>query len=103
MHRCGILQPRFVWQDVMEEGCRNWRTKSMFRVVCRLVLSFAVYGLWRARNEVKHASQPLTNEQILKHIFWEVKSQVAGKGKSKKIKANISLCHSWNMDTAMLV
>jgi hypothetical protein len=69
MHRCGISQPHFAWQDVMEEGCRNWRTKSMFGVACRLVLSSTVYGVWRACNEVKHAADPHTKEQILKHIF----------------------------------
>jgi hypothetical protein len=93
MHRCGILQPCFAWQDIMDEGCKNWKTKSMFGVVCCLVLSSAVYVLWRARNEVKHAGHPRTEEQILKHIFWEVRSRVAGKGNFKKTRANISLCH----------
>jgi hypothetical protein len=103
MLRCCIMQPYFAWQDVMEEGCKSWCTTSLFGVVCRLVLrSFTVYGLWRARNEVKHGGHPRTDEQILKHIFWEVRSRVAEKRKFKN-KPNISLCHSWNMDTAMLV
>jgi hypothetical protein len=52
---------------------------------------------------VKHDGHPRTEEQILKYIFWEVRSRATGKGKFKKAKVNISLCHSWNMDTAMLV
>jgi hypothetical protein len=51
----------------------------MFGVVCRLVLSSTMYGLWRTCNEVQHVGHPRKEEQILKHIFWEVRSRVVGK------------------------
>jgi hypothetical protein len=41
---------------------------------------------------VKHAGHPRIEEQILKRIFGEVRSRVAGKGKFKKTKTNITLC-----------
>jgi hypothetical protein len=45
MLRCCISQPCFAWQDVMEEGCKNWSIKLMFGVVCSLVLSSTLYCL----------------------------------------------------------
>jgi hypothetical protein len=59
-----------------------------------------VYGIWRAKNAIKHNNrQPKIEEQILKSIFWEVRSQILGKGKFKKNRVNIRICHCWNLDT----
>jgi len=102
MTRCNILNPCFDWQDVIAEGCRSWRTKSMFGVVCRLVLSSSVYGIWRARNEIKHSGHPCTEEQILKMIIWEVRSRIASMGKFQRNEENISLCFRWNVDVSIL-
>jgi hypothetical protein len=70
--------------------------------ICRLILSSAVYWIWRARNELKVGGQPLTEEQVLKQIFWAVRCRVSGKGKFPKTMENIILCHKWNIDTCIL-
>jgi len=67
LHRCNALNPPNVWDDLIEEGCSHWKTKSVLGVTCKLVLS--VYGIWKARNEIKFGGQPRTEEQILKMIF----------------------------------
>jgi len=72
LQRCNVMAPPLVWQVLINEGCRNWILKTMMDVLCRLVLSSIVYGIWRARNEIKHHGQPKTEEQTLKLIFWEV-------------------------------
>jgi hypothetical protein len=74
----------------------------MFGVVCRLVLSSTVQGIWRARNEIKHAGHPRTEEQILKLIIGEVRSRIASKGKFQENEENTSLCHRWNIDVSIL-
>jgi hypothetical protein len=45
MQRCNILDPLTDWPDLLEEGCNRWKTKSLLGVLCRLVLSAAVY-IW---------------------------------------------------------
>jgi len=39
MERCNIPNPPNDWEDILEEGCRSWKTKAMRGVLCRLVLS----------------------------------------------------------------
>jgi hypothetical protein len=68
MQRCNLMTPSSDWQEVINEGSKKWKTKSMLGVFCRLILSSIVYGIWRARNEVKYNGQPRTEEQILKTI-----------------------------------
>jgi hypothetical protein len=70
--------------------------------ICRLILSSVVYWIWRAQNELKVDGQPLTEEQVLKQIFWAIQCRVSGKGKFPKIMENIILCHKWNIDTCIL-
>jgi hypothetical protein len=48
MKRCNVPSPCFDWQALIMEGCRSWKTKSMFGVICRLAISSIVYGIWRA-------------------------------------------------------
>jgi hypothetical protein len=70
--------------------------------ICRLILSFAVYWLWQARNELKVGGQPLTEEQVLKQIFWAVRCRVSEKVKFPKTRENVIPCHKWNIDACIL-
>jgi hypothetical protein len=103
MQRCSPLAPPSDWSVIIRDGCKNWKSKSMEGIVYRLILSSPVYGIWRARNEIKHHGQSRTEEQILKSIFWEVRTRISGRGCFKKTKESIRLCHSWNIDTRFLV
>jgi len=88
---------------MMDEGCRQWKTKKMWGILCRVVLSSTVYNLWRASNEIKQHGLPRTEEQILRMIFWEVRYRISGKGKFVKTRENIDICQKWNIDSSILV
>jgi hypothetical protein len=103
MKRCNISNPFLDWQNVVEEGSRKWISKKLSSVLCRLVLSSSVYNIWRARNEIKHNGSPKTEEQIIRSIFWEVRTRISGKGNFKKNEENINICLSWNIDLSILV
>jgi hypothetical protein len=45
LQRCIVLDPPNAWDDLIEEGCSHWKTKSMLGVTCRLVFSVAVYDI----------------------------------------------------------
>jgi hypothetical protein len=66
---CHSLAPLSDWFDIISEGYIEWKTKALRGVLCRLILSATVYGLWRASNEIKFSRQPRIEEQILKQIF----------------------------------
>jgi hypothetical protein len=68
MQRCNILDPPIDLSDLLEGGCNRWKTKSLLGALCQLVLSATVYGIWRARNNIRF--QRRIEEQILKLIFW---------------------------------
>jgi hypothetical protein len=68
-----------------------------------LLYSSMVYGLWRTKNDIKHASQPNTKEQILKGIFGEVQTRIVRKEKFSKTRESITLCSLWNFPTDLLV
>ena len=91
MFRCSVDNPSVIWDEVMQLGISNWGNKTLKSILCRLVLSSEIYNLWRARNEIKHAGQPNTEQQMLKKILWEVRARIVGKGKSPKTRENIVL------------
>jgi hypothetical protein len=90
MTRCNVDDPPLLWEDILLLGCNHWKHKTLSAFLCRLVLSSTVYNLWRARNEIKHHGQPKTEEQILKSVFWEVRSRILGRGKFKSNRVNLS-------------
>jgi hypothetical protein len=100
MQRCNPLAPPN-WLEIVNDGCSKWKSKALEGVLCRLILSSTVYGIWRARNEIRHNGHPRTEEQILKAIFWEVRYRISGKGRFKKNQENVGLCHCWNIDTSL--
>jgi hypothetical protein len=103
MRHCSILNPSLDGHDVIDEGCSKWKTKKVVGVLCRLILIFVVYHIWRARNEIKFHGRPKMKEQILRAIFWEVRFRILGKGKFKKNKENEALCAVWNIDSSIMV
>jgi hypothetical protein len=103
MHRCNIAAPVFDWPSVIATGCVQWKTKRLRGVLCRLALSSVVYHLWKARNEIRHQGRPKTEEQLLRLIYWEIRSRISGKGRFLKTKGNFVLCLNWNIPFAVLV
>jgi hypothetical protein len=72
-------------------------------LICRLVLGSNVYNLWITRNELIHAGHPCSEEQILKKIVWEARTQIAGKGKFPSTRENVLFCSLWNLPAKILV
>jgi hypothetical protein len=68
----------------MRFGCSNWKGNSMHASLCRLVLSSSIYNIWSFRNEINHNGHPKIEEQLLKVIFWEVRSIILRRGKFQK-------------------
>jgi hypothetical protein len=60
MKCCSVDSPIFHWNDLISEDCKDWKSKSMSYVLCRLVLSSTVYNLRRSRNDIKHNGHPKT-------------------------------------------
>jgi hypothetical protein len=50
MQRCPGLACILVWKDVLNERCRNWKKKIMFRVLSRLIFGSTMYSIWQAKN-----------------------------------------------------
>lgn len=61
-----------------------------------------VYGLFKARNAIRFCGIPSTEEQILKMIFWEVRTQIYGKSSFKKTRESVLICQIWNLDDSVL-
>jgi hypothetical protein len=103
MQRCNIENPEINWLNVMDIGCRQWKTKRIWGALCRLVLQAAVYHLWRAINEIKHNSCPKTKEEVLQSIHWDVCSRISVKGRFTKTSESVNLCLNWNISFSVLV
>ena len=89
--------------DVLKLGSRDWETKTLKGLLCRLVLGSVICNIWHMRNEIKHLGQPSSEEQILKKIFWEVRTRIAGKGKFPKTRRNLVLASKWNLPTELFL
>jgi hypothetical protein len=55
--------------------------QKMLASFCRLVFGATIYNLWRNCNEIRHGGLPLTDKKLVQKIHWELRTQVAGKGK----------------------
>jgi hypothetical protein len=102
LQQCGLLNCSTSWSEVIDERCITWKSKNLMGTICRLILSSAVYWIWWARNELKVGGQLLTEEQVLKQIFWANRCRISEKGKFPKTMENIILCHKWNIDACIL-
>jgi hypothetical protein len=48
--------------------------------------------LWRARNEIKHNGCPKTEEQVLRSIYWDIRSQFSRNGRFTNSRESVNLC-----------
>jgi hypothetical protein len=84
MFRCSENSTSVIWDEIIQLGINNWGNKGLKGILCRLVLGFVIYHLWRTRNEIKHSGQPLTKEQLLKRILWDVRAKIIKYFKEKR-------------------
>jgi hypothetical protein len=88
MQLCGMASPPVCWDDVILEGlaCRTRERKAFKAHVCRLAFGATVYPIWSNRNALRHGNKPMSEEQLLQKIKWDVRCRVIGKGKLKRSK-----------------
>ncbi|XP_059441055.1 uncharacterized protein LOC132173556 [Corylus avellana] len=103
MLRCRVNNPSVIWGEIMQLGISQWGNNALKGILCHLVLGSVVYNLWCTRNDIKHSSQPSTEEQLLKKILWKVQSRLARKGKFPKTRENLILASSWNSPADLLL
>jgi hypothetical protein len=75
--------------DALLEGTK------MKAYLCRLVLCSVMSNIWTNRNAVCYANHPKTEEQLLKQIVWNVRTQLLTHVKFKKTKGNVIICKAW--------
>jgi hypothetical protein len=102
MVRCRFDRSLVIWNDIVQLGCNSWGKKTLHGLICRLVFGFVVYNIWHIKNEFRHDDVPKTEEQLLKHIFSEIRSRVAGVKVFPKTRENILLCSLWNLPVGIL-
>jgi hypothetical protein len=103
MCRCNVTSPSVKWDEIIQVGISNWGNKSLKGIQCRLVLGSIIYHLWCTRNEIKHSGNPLTEDQMLKRILWEVRARIVGKGNFPKTRENLLLVSLWNLPVDLLM
>jgi hypothetical protein len=69
MLRCQVNNFSVSLDEVLKVGIRKWKSKNLKGLLCRLVLGSVIYNIWQTRNEIKHVSQPCSEEQILKKVL----------------------------------
>ncbi|XP_059446512.1 uncharacterized protein LOC132178068 [Corylus avellana] len=97
MHRCHENNSPIIWDEVLKLGISKWGTKTLKGLLCHLVLGSVIYNLWCTRNELKHSGHPISEEQILRKVLWEVRTRIAGKGKFSENRENLVLAAQWNL------
>ena len=91
---CVLLRtPPICWEDVVEEGLLQWKKIAFKAYTCRLALGSTVYHLWQNRNALKYDNHPLSEDQLIQKIKWEVRVRLMGKGKFRKTKGNVDICY----------
>jgi hypothetical protein len=74
------------WDEVVREGLKAWKGKSLFSIVCKLAWGATVYSIWKHRNIGKFGNRMSSEVQILQHICWEVSTRSITKGSLSLLK-----------------
>lgn len=80
MQKCLQIDIPTGWEEILSKGIKEWRSKSLQAVVCKLAWGASIYNIWRQRNDVKHENQ--------------IRSRIVGKGKFKATDENVAVCSS---------
>jgi hypothetical protein len=95
---CLISDPMQEWDDVVEWCSAALKGKELWTTLCRLCFGAAVYHIWRQRNDLLHGiNVSRTEEQIVAHICWEVKTEIPASCKIKDSASNQRLVQEWNL------
>lgn len=59
--------------------------KSLKVTLCKLAFETVVYHIWKQRNDIRHDNVLKIEEQILKGMHWEIRSQSDGCGEIQEV------------------
>jgi hypothetical protein len=97
MAACSCFDSPLEWDRVADWGGAVLHGKSLKSSLGRLCFGAVVYHLWKQRNDLLHGNAPRTEEAIVAHIKWEVRSRILAKGNVKIIDKQLDLVYSWNL------
>jgi hypothetical protein len=78
-----ISDPSTYWEDVMEWGLTELKGKNMKATLCKLAWGRQCITCG-SKEMTLGLNMQRTEEQILKRLYWEVRSPVMAKGRFKK-------------------
>jgi hypothetical protein len=102
MSRCNVIHPSIKWDEIIHMGISKWENKNLKGIIYRLVLGSIVYHIWCTRNEFQRYEHPLTEDQLVKRVIWEVKTRIVGRN-FPKARENMLLVDLWNLPTDLLI
>jgi hypothetical protein len=58
---------------------------SLKIAICKLCLGAVVYYLWKRRNDILHGNHPLSEEDLISQIKWQIRAWLLAKGSMKMV------------------
>jgi hypothetical protein len=97
MSSCFISDLKMEWGDIATWSSVALKGQGLWTTLCRRSLGAAVYHIWRQRNDLVHGNTPQTEEQIVAHVRWEVRSKIMNSGCFKDSVRNRRLLQECNL------
>jgi hypothetical protein len=66
------------------------------------VLGSIVYHIWCTRIEIQHSGHPVSEDQLVKRILWEVRARIVGRSFPKS-RENLLLVDLRNLPAELLI
>jgi hypothetical protein len=54
-------------------------------VLCKLSWGAHLYHIWTQRNDIKHSNHIRSEEQMIKHLKWEIRTRVLARGRFRAL------------------
>jgi hypothetical protein len=91
MFACLFTEVSSDWEKVVTRCVAKLRGKGLQASLGKLCLSACIYHLWQQRNALVHNINLRSEEAIVKHITWEVRTRILAKGSFKNLDKCIEL------------
>lgn len=88
---CSVSKIQTCWADILKWGEKDLLSDSLENVLCKLSWGPTVYHIWKQRNDIKHSNHIRSEEQMIKHLKWEIRTRVPARGRFQSSLENISV------------
>jgi hypothetical protein len=96
MEACLISNVSINWDDLVDWSCKL-KGKNLQVILCKLCLAAAVYHVWRLRNDLCFGNTPLTEEDMVARIKWEVRTRAMYNSRFKNSALSVKLAELWRI------